>query len=68
MRYGSKNSTLAGRTLLKKLKNKEKFVFITTLLENQKRAKNDVQIIGYWDFLDFDADQMYGTLMSQPDS
>src|SRR3989344_140394 len=29
-----KFNALAGRTLLKKLKNKEKFVFITTLLEN----------------------------------
>ncbi len=63
-----KFNALAGRTLLKKLKNKEKFVFITTLLENPKTGEKMMsKSLGTGIFLDFDADQMYGALMSQPD-
>lgn len=63
-----KFNALAGRTLLKKLKNKEKFVFITTLLENPKTGKKMMsKSLGTGVFLDFEANKMYGALMSQPD-
>ena len=63
-----KFNALAGRTLLKKLKNKEKFVFITTLLENPKTGEKMMsKSLGTGVFLDFDADKMYGALMAQPD-
>ena len=63
-----KFNALAGRTLLKKLKNKEKFVFITTLLENPKTGEKMMsKSLSTGVFLDFDADKMYGALMSQPD-
>jgi len=63
-----KFNALAGRTLLKKLRDKEKFVFITTLLENPKtKVKMMSKSIGTGVFLDFDADKMYGSLMAQPD-
>lgn len=63
-----KFNALAGRTLLKKLKDKEKFVFITTLLENPvTREKMMSKSQGTGVFLDFDAEKMYGALMAQPD-
>lgn len=63
-----KFNALAGRTLLKKLKNKEKFVFITTLLENPKTGKKMMsKSTGTGVFLDFDPDKMYGAVMAQPD-
>ena len=63
-----KFNALAGRTLLKKLKNKEKFVFITTLLENPKTGEKMMsKSQGTGVFLDWSADQMFGGLMAQPD-
>ena len=63
-----KFNALAGRTLLKKLKNKDKFVFITTLLENPKtKEKMMSKSLGTGVFLDFDSHKMYGALMAQPD-
>ncbi|MCL5016288.1 MAG: tyrosine--tRNA ligase [Patescibacteria group bacterium] len=63
-----KFNALAGRTLLKKLKNKEKFVFITTLLENPVTGEKMMsKSLGTGVFLDFDANKMYGAMMSQPD-
>lgn len=63
-----KFNALAGRTLLKKLKNKEKFVFITTLLENPAtKQKMMSKSAGTGVFLDFDANKMYGSIMAQPD-
>jgi len=63
-----KFNALAGRTLLKKLKNKEKFVFITTLLENPvTKEKMMSKSLGTGVFLDFDADKMYGAVMAQAD-
>ena len=63
-----KFNALAGRTLLRKLKNKEKFVFITTLLENPKTGEKMMsKSLGTGVFLDFDANKMYGAIMSQPD-
>ncbi|OHA25861.1 MAG: tyrosine--tRNA ligase [Candidatus Taylorbacteria bacterium RIFCSPHIGHO2_02_FULL_44_36] len=63
-----KFNALAGRTLLKKIKNKEKFVFITTLLENPKtKEKMMSKSLGTGVFLDFEAGKMYGSLMAQDD-
>lgn len=63
-----KFNALAGRTLLRKLKDKEKFVFITTLLENPKTGEKMMsKSLGTGVFLDFDATTMYGALMAQPD-
>jgi tyrosyl-tRNA synthetase len=63
-----KFNALAGRTLLKKLKNKEKFVFITTLLENPLTGEKMMsKSQGTGIFLDWPAEKMYGGVMSQPD-
>ncbi len=61
-------NALAGRTLLKKLKNKDKFVFVTTLLENPKTGEKMMsKSQGTGVFLDTDAETMYGAVMAQPD-
>lgn len=63
-----KFNALAGRTLLKKLKNKEKFVFITTLLENPVTGEKMMsKSQGTGVFLDWDANRMFGAVMAQPD-
>jgi len=63
-----KFNALAGRTLLKKLKNKEKFVFITTLLENPiTKEKMMSKSLGTGVFLDETSNDMYGKLMAQAD-
>ena len=63
-----KFNALAGRTLLRRLKDREKFVFITTLLENPKtKEKMMSKSLGTGVYLDFDAVKMYGAVMAQPD-
>lgn len=63
-----KFNALCGRTLLKKYKNKEKFVFITTLLENPvTKEKMMSKSLGTGVFLDDSNIDMYGKIMSQPD-
>ena len=63
-----KFNALAGRTLLRKLKDKEKFVFITTLLENPiTKEKMMSKSLGTGVFLDFDEVKMYGAVMAQAD-
>ena len=63
-----KFNALAGRTLLKKLKNKEKFVFITTLLENPVTGEKMMsKSKGTGVFLDWDANKMFGAIMALPD-
>ena len=63
-----KFNALAGRTLLKKYKNKEKFVFITTLLENPKTGEKMMsKSLGTGVYLDWDANKMFGGIMAQPD-
>ncbi len=63
-----KFNALAGRTLLRKLKDKEKFVFITRLLENPISGEKMMsKSLGTGVFLDFDANRMYGALMAQAD-
>ncbi|MEF2175382.1 MAG: tyrosine--tRNA ligase [Candidatus Absconditabacteria bacterium] len=61
-------NALAGRILLKKYKNKEKWVFVTTLLENPvTKEKMMSKSIGTGVFLDTGANFMFGKIMSQPD-
>ena len=63
-----KFNALAGRTLLKKLKNKDKFVFITTLLENPKtKEKMMSKSLGTGVYLDAKPNDMFGGVMAQPD-
>ena len=63
-----KFNALAGRTLQKKLNNKEKFVFITTLLENPKtKEKMMSKSLGTGVYLDSSANDMFGGVMAQPD-
>lgn len=63
-----KFNALAGRTLLKKMKNKEKFVFITTLLENPvTKEKMMSKSLGTGVFLDESPENMFGQIMSQAD-
>jgi tyrosyl-tRNA synthetase len=63
-----KFNALAGRTLLKKMKNKEKFVFITTLLENPvTKEKMMSKSLGTGVFLDEKSSNMFGKIMAQPD-
>ena len=63
-----KFNALVGRTLLKKLSNKEKFVFITTLLENPKtKEKMMSKSLGTGVYLDSSPTEMFGGVMSQPD-
>lgn len=63
-----KFNALAGRTLLRKMKNREKFVFITTLLENPKTGEKMMsKSQGTGVFLNFDAPTMYGAIMAQSD-
>jgi tyrosyl-tRNA synthetase len=63
-----KFNALAGRTLLQRYKNKEKFVFITTLLENPITGEKMMsKSLGTGVFLDVSNVDMYGKIMSQPD-
>lgn len=63
-----KFNALAGRTLLRKIKNKEKFVFITTLLENPiTKEKMMSKSLGTGVFLDENNINMFGKIMAQPD-
>ncbi len=60
-------NSLAGRTLLKKLKNKEKFVVAVNLMENPETGELMSKSRGTGIFLNFSAEDMYGGIMSQPD-
>jgi len=63
-----KFNALAGRTLLKRIKNKEKYVFITTLLENPITGEKMMsKSLGTGVFLDSTANDMFGKIMAQPD-
>lgn len=69
MEIGGNDQTfnmLAGRTLMKKIKNKEKFVLTTKLLTDptgKKMGKTEGNMIN----LDEKAEEMYGKIMSWPD-
>ncbi len=60
-------NALAGRTLLKKLKNKEKFVVANTLMENPKTGELMSKSKGIGVFIDAKPDNMFGQVMAQPD-
>ncbi len=61
-------NALAGRTLLRKIKNKQKFVFITTLLENPVTGEKMMsKSLGTGVFLDETPNNMYGKIMAQAD-
>jgi tyrosyl-tRNA synthetase len=60
-------NALAGRTLMKKLKGKEKFVVAVTLMENPKTGELMSKSKGTGVFLDATPEDMYGQIMSQPD-
>lgn len=63
-----KFNALAGRHLAKRILNKEKFVFITNLLENPKTGEKMMsKSLGTGVFLDWDADRMFGGIMAQAD-
>lgn len=61
-------NALAGRTLLQRLKGKDKFVVTTTLLENPKTGKKMMsKSEGTGIYLNETANNMYGQVMAQPD-
>lgn len=61
-------NALTGRTLLRKYKNKEKFVFVTNLLENPKtKEKMMSKSQGTGVFLEDSSTDMFGKIMAQPD-
>jgi len=63
-----KFNSLIGRTLQKRINNKEKFILITTLLENPiTKEKMMSKSLGTGVFLDESKDEMFGEIMSQAD-
>jgi len=60
-------NALMGRTLIKKLKNKDKFVVAVNLMENPVTGELMSKSRGTGIFLNFSAEDMYGAIMSQPD-
>lgn len=61
-------NALTGRTLLKRYKDKEKFVFVTTLLENPvTKEKMMSKSQGTGVFLDESPNDMFGKIMAQAD-
>jgi tyrosyl-tRNA synthetase len=58
---------LAGRTLLKRVKNKEKFVVVVNLLENPKTGALMSKSKGIGVFLGATPKEMFGQIMAQPD-
>lgn len=60
-------NALAGRTLVKRLRGKEKFVIAVNLMENPKTGELMSKSRGTGVFLSSGADDMYGAIMAQPD-
>jgi len=60
-------NALAGRDLMKKIKNKDKFVVAVTLMENPKTGELMSKSKGTGVFLDAQPKEMYGQIMAQPD-
>ena len=60
-------NALTGRDLMKKLKNKDKFVVAVTLMENPKTGELMSKSKGIGVFLDAKSNEMYGQVMAQPD-
>lgn len=60
-------NALMGRTLLRKLKNKEKFIVCNNLMENPVTGELMSKSRGTGVFLNTDADTMFAQIMAQPD-
>lgn len=60
-------NALAGRTLMQRLKNKEKGVVVVTLMENPKTGQLMSKSNGTGVFLHVSPHEMFGQIMSQPD-
>lgn len=60
-------NALMGRTLLKKLKNKDKFVVAVNLMENPKTHELMSKSRGTGIFLNSSAEDMFAGVMAQPD-
>lgn len=60
-------NALAGRTLMQKLKNKDKLVIATKLIADEKTGMLMSKSNGTGVFLDLDANNLFGAIMSQPD-
>ena len=60
-------NALAGRTLLKRLKNQEKFVIALNLMANPKTGELMSKSRGTGIFLSSPPNEMYGAIMAQPD-
>lgn len=60
-------NALVGRTLLRKIKNKEKFVVAVNLMENQKTGELMSKSKGTGVFLNTTPTEMFGAIMAQPD-
>ncbi len=60
-------NALAGRLLLKRLKDKEKFVLIVNLMANPKTGQLMSKSQGTGVFLSSPPNEMYGAIMAQPD-
>lgn len=60
-------NALMGRTLLRKIKNKEKLVVAVNLMENPKTGELMSKSRGTGVFLNTNAGEMYGAIMAQPD-
>jgi tyrosyl-tRNA synthetase len=60
-------NALAGRTLLRKIKNKEKFVIVANLIQDEKTGELMSKSNGTGVFLDLDSQNLYGAIMAQSD-
>lgn len=60
-------NALAGRALLKKLKNKDKFVVVVGLMANPKTGEMMSKSRGTGVFIDVSPFDLYGAIMAQPD-
>ena len=60
-------NALVGRTLLKRLKNKEKFVIAVNLMENPKTGELMSKSKGTGVFLSSPPNEMFGAIMARPD-
>lgn len=60
-------NALMGRTLLRKIKNKEKFVVTVNLMENPKTGDLMSKSKGTGVFLNTKPKEMFGSIMAQPD-
>lgn len=60
-------NAMAGRTLLKRYKNKDKFVIALNLLANPKTGELMSKSKGTGVFINLPANELYGAVMAQPD-